>query len=105
MRLKGKETGVYLGEVMKKVFSERWEEHLKKLLGGDPETLDYCAQRLKQNLDFYPLVHTLCLVTGQKFDLEEKDKLKAADKWLEWYGENKESLAWSKDTEVWRVKS
>lgn len=101
--LKDKETKVYLKSVMEKLFRERWEKHLKGLLGGDDETLALCAKHLAGNLDMFPLLHTLCLVTGRKFDLEEEDPAKAADKWLMWYEENKSRLEWDSERGEWKV--
>ena len=100
--LKGKETKVYLKSVMEKVFRARWEKHYKGLLNGDRETLDLCARHLTENLDLFPLLHTLCLITGQKFDLEEKEPAKAADQWLVWFQEQKKSLNWDKEDGLWR---
>lgn len=102
--LKGKETRVYLEEVMKKLFVERWEKNLKKLLTGDAETLDYCASQLKSNLDFFPLLHTLCLITGRRDDLEHKEAAKAADAWVTWFQENRSRLQWDKSLELWKVQ-
>ncbi len=101
-RLKGASTKVYLRDVMRKVFPDRWEEHLNSLLSGDRETLDFCARQLTKSLDFFPLLHTLCLVTGQRFDLQEKDRAKAADAWLCWYEENRDRLSWDPRQELWR---
>lgn len=99
--LKGKETGVYLASVMQKVFRTDWEKHLKCLLTGDRDTLDTCAKHLARNLDLFPLLHTLCLVTDRRYDLEVKDPVKAADRWVTWYSENEASLVWDGDREVW----
>ena len=101
--LKGKETRVYLQSVMKKLFQERWEDSYKKLLAGDRDTLDYCASQLKINLDYFPLLHTLCLITARRDDLEEKEPVKAADSWITWYSENKGSLVWDKPMGLWKV--
>jgi len=101
-RLKGASTKVYFRSVMRKLFPDGWEERLNKLLSGDRETLDACAGQLTRNLDFFPLLHTLCLITGQRFDLQEKDRAKAADAWLCWYEENRERLSWDPRQELWR---
>lgn len=103
-RMSGAPTKVYLRKTMTKLFRNRWEEHLTKLLSGDRETLDLCAQHLKGNLDFFPLLHTLCLVTGQQFDLKDKNHVRAADSWMCWFDENKERLAWNLELEHWEVK-
>ncbi len=103
-RLSGTSTKVYFRNVMQKLFRERWEDHLKKLLGGDRETLDLCAAHLTKNLDFFPLLHTLCLVTGQRFDLNEKDRSRAADLWVCWYNEGRDRLEWNAKEEHWQVK-
>jgi len=104
-RLKGASTKVYFRNVMKKLFPDRWEEHLDKLLSGDRGTLDSCAEQLTKNLDFFPLLHTLCLVTGQRFDLQEKDRARAADAWLCWFEENRDRLQWDPAQELWRPKA
>lgn len=103
-RFKGVSTKVYLKNVMLKLFRSRWEDHLRKLLGGDRATLDLCASSLSANLDFFPLLHTLCLITGRRFDLDEKDPLHAADKWICWFETNKSLLAWNVGEEIWQVK-
>lgn len=104
-KLGGKSTNVYLKSVMQKLFRDKWSTHLDKLLSGDRATLDLCAENLSHNLDFFPLLHTLCLVTGQRFDLNEKDHAKAADAWICWYEDNRQRLAWNRDDGVWRVPS
>jgi hypothetical protein len=104
-RLERSNTKVYLSGVMQKLFRSKWEEHLKKLLTGDRATLDLCAQQLSQNLDFFPLLHTLCLITGKRYDLDAKDHVKAADQWVCWFGENKDRLAWDGDHEIWKTKA
>ncbi len=102
-RLRGASTKVYFRSVIQKIFPKpQREEHLEKLLGGDRETLDACARHLSKNLDFFPLLHTLCLVTGQRFDLQVKDPAKAADAWLCWFGENRDRLVWDPKQELWR---
>jgi len=101
--LKAKETKVYLQSVMQKVFRNKWEEYLEKLLAGDRKVLDLCANQHTKNLDFFPLLHTLCLITGRKDDLDEKDPARAADRWLTWYSENRDRLAWSKESETWNA--
>ena len=103
--LKAKETKVYLKSVMEKLFRTKWEKHYKGLLAGNRETLDLCASHLNKNLDLFPLLHTLCLITGQKFDLEEKDPAKAADLFLVWFEENKGKLKWDKEWGSWKVKA
>lgn len=102
--LKLKETRVYLQSVMRKIFQSGWEDHLKKLLTGDRVTLDLCAKQLTKNLNFFPLLHTLCLVTGRRDDLDEKDPAKAADHWLTWYSEHQDHLVWDPSAEIWRVE-
>jgi hypothetical protein len=102
-KMSGQPTKVYLKSVMQKIFREKWATHLDKLLSGDRATLDLCAQHLSKHLDFFPLLHTLCLVTGQKHDLNEKDHAKAADAWLVWYADNKSRLEWNADDEVWKA--
>ncbi len=104
-RMSGKATNVYFKSVMQKVFREKWAQHLDRLLSGDAATLAICADNLSHNLDFFPLLHTLCLVTGQKFDLGAADHARAADAWLCWYEENRERLAWSADDGHWGVKA
>ncbi len=101
-RLKEASTKVYFRSVMRKLFADQWEEHLGKLLAGDRQTLDACAAHLTKNLDFFPLLHTLCLITGRRFDLDEKDRAKAADAWLCWYEENRDRLVWDAQQEIWR---
>lgn len=96
-------TQVYIKSVMQKLFQEHWSDYSQKLFSGDRTTLDLCVNYLAKNLDFFPLLHTLCLVTGQKFDLDQKDPVKAADAWLCWFSENKSRLAWDKEQELWRV--
>jgi hypothetical protein len=103
-KLSGQNTKVYLKSVMQKLFRDKWAGNLDKLLSGDRATLDTCAAHLSKNLDFFPLLHTLCLVSGQKHDLNEKDHTKAADGWLCWYADNKTQLAWDTDLEHWIVK-
>ena len=102
-QLSKKDTGIYFGEVMKKLFRDEWESHLTQLLAGDRRTLDLCASRLRDHLDFFPLLHTLCLITGRKDDLEEEDPLKAADRWLTWFGEKGEGLAWDMGKGRWTL--
>lgn len=102
-RLHRVSTKVYLKSVMQKVFRDRWEESLKKLLTGDRPTLDFCARQLNKNLDFFPLLHTLCLVTGQKFDLGAEDPAHAADAWLCWFEGNRERLEWNIEEELWKA--
>jgi len=102
-KLSAKSTNVYFKSVMQKVFRDKWSQHLDKLLSGDRATLDLCAESLSHNLDFFPLLHTLCLVTGQKFDLNERDHAKAADAWLCWYDENRQRLSWSAGDGVWQA--
>ncbi len=104
-KLSGQPTKVYLKTVMQKLFRDKWSVHLDKLLGGDRATLDACADQLARNMDFFPLLHTLCLVTGQKFDLDERDHAKAADAWLCWYDENRQRLSWNADDGVWHAPS
>ncbi|MBI2932850.1 MAG: hypothetical protein HYY16_14480 [Planctomycetes bacterium] len=103
-RLSGKTTNMYFRSVMQKVFREKWSHHLERLLSGDIATLDLCAENLSHNLDFFPLLHTVCLVTGQKFDLDEKDHAKAADAWLCWYEEHRGRLGWNVEMGAWQVK-
>jgi hypothetical protein len=103
-KLSGQPTKVYLKSVMQKIFRDKWAANLDKLLAGDRATLDLCAQHLSRHLDFFPLLHTLCLVTGQKHDLNEKDHAKAADGWLVWYADAKANLAWDEEDELWKVK-
>lgn len=102
-KLQGKATNVYFKSVMQKVFRDKWSQHLDKLLSGDRATLDLCADSLSHNLDFFPLLHTLCLVTGQKFDLDQKNHAKAADSWLCWYDEVRQRLTWNGDDGVWHA--
>lgn len=101
-KLSGKSTHMYFKSVMQKVFRDKWSQYLDKLLSGDRPTLDLCAENLSHNLDFFPLLHTLCLITGQKFDLQEKDHTKAADGWLCWFEERREALAWDTAEGVWK---
>ncbi len=103
-KLSGQPTKVYLKSVMQKVFRDKWAANLDKLLTGDRATLDTCAQHLSKNLDFFPLLHTLCLVSGQKHDLNEKDHAKAADGWLIWYADNQGQLTWDAELEHWMAK-
>lgn len=103
-RLREASTKVYFRDVMRKLFQDRWEEGLERLLSGDRRTLELCAERLAKNLDFFPLLHTLCLVTGQRFDLQEKDRTRAADAWICWYQEHRDRLFWDPEREVWRVE-
>ncbi len=102
-KLSAKSTNIYFKSVMQKLFRDQWSQHLDKLLTGDRATLDLCARQLAVNLDFFPLLHTLCLVTGQKFDLDEKDHVKAADAWLCWFDDARPRLAWNADDGVWRA--
>ncbi len=102
-KLSAKSTNIYFKSVMQKLFRDQWSQHLDKLLTGDRTTLELCARQLAVNLDFFPLLHTLCLVTGQKFDLDQKDHVKAADAWLCWFDESRPRLAWNTDDGVWRV--
>ncbi|MBI4564953.1 MAG: hypothetical protein HY716_09710 [Planctomycetes bacterium] len=102
-KLSHQTTKVYLDAVMQKLFKDRWPKQLEALLAGDLGTLDLCAQHLAKNLGFFELLHILCLVTSTRFDLEEKDRVKAADMWLCWYGENKSKLEWDKKDEIWRL--
>ena len=102
-RLRESSTRVYLKNVMEKLFREKWEEHLTKLLAGDRRTLDLCARYLAKNLDFFPLLHTLCLVTSQRFDMTEKERTKAADSWMCWYNQNKDQLVWNIEYERWEM--
>lgn len=104
-KLSGQPTKVYLKTVMQKLFKDKWASNLEKLLAGDRATLETCAQHLAQHLDFFPLLHTLCLITGQKFDLSEKDHAKAADAWLVWFAENKSRITWDDEKELWAVKA
>lgn len=104
-KLSHQPTKVYLNSVMQKLFKEQWARHLNDLLKGDRHTLDLCAQALSKDLSFFPLLHVLCLVTGTKFDLQEKDHVKAADAFLCWYGEHKAKLSWDEKDEVWRALS
>ena len=103
-RLSRKSTKIYLKNVMKKLFSTDWEASLEKLLSGDRETLNFCADCLNENLDFFPLLHTLCLITHQRFDLDETDRTKAADSWVCWYKENKDRLTWDAKGETWVIQ-
>ncbi len=103
-KLSGQPTKVYLKTVMQKLFKDKWSAHLDKLLSGDRPTLDACAEQLTRNLDFFPLLHTLCLVTAQKFDLNEKDHVKAADAWLCWFSDRKADLVWNEEDQVWRAE-
>jgi hypothetical protein len=103
-KLSMKSTHLYFKSVMQKIFREKWSQYLEKLLSGDRATLDTCAAHLSKNLDFFPLLHTLCLVSGQKHDLNEKDHTKAADAWLCWYADNKGQLEWDTELEHWIVK-
>ena len=102
-RLSRKSTKIYLKNVMKKLYSTDWEASLEKLLSGDRQTFDFCARCLGENLDFFPLLHTLCLITHQRFDLEDEDRAKAADAWVCWYNENKNRLIWDLKGEFWTV--
>jgi hypothetical protein len=102
-RLSGASTKVYFRSVMRKLFPDQWEEHLQKLLSGDRATLDFCAEQLTKNLDFFPLLHTLCLVTGRRYDLQAMDRARAADAWLCWYDENRDRLVWDKEQEIWQI--
>lgn len=102
-KLKSANTRVYFRDVMKKLFRSKWEEHLNKLLSGDQETLDLCSKHLESNLDFFPLLHTLCLVTGRRFDLDEKDPSRAGDAWICWYRENRDRLVWDAKKELWKI--
>lgn len=102
-KLSGAPTKVYLKSVMQKLFKDKWSASLDKLLGGDRDTLDACGKMLSRNLDFFPLLHTLCLVTGQKFDLNEKDHAKAADAWLCWFADHRDDLQWDAEDQVWRA--
>src|SRR5262245_2177089 len=103
-KLSGAPTKTYLKSVMQKLFKDKWSLHLDRLLSGDRDTLETCAGQLAKNLDFFPLLHTLCLVTGQRFDLNEKDHVKAADAWLCWFSDHSADLRWDDDEQVWRVK-
>lgn len=103
-QLSKKETGVYFGEVMKKLFREEWESYYTRLLSGDRPTLDLCASRLRSHLDFFPLLHTLCLITGRKDDLEEEDHARAADRWLTWFGEKGDRLIWNGEKGRWTLQ-
>jgi len=96
-------TQVYIRSVMQKLFRENWNEYMQKLFTGDRDTLDRCVTHLSMNLDFFPLLHTLCLVTGQKFDLDQKDPVKAADAWVCWYKESRDRLVWDKELELWKA--
>ena len=100
-KLSGQPTKVYLKSVMQRVFRDKWAANLDKLLTGDRATLDICTQHLSKNLDFFPLLHTLCLVTGQKHDLNEKDHTKAADAWLCWYADHQNQLLWDAELDHW----
>lgn len=100
-KFEGRSTKVYLENVMKKVFPESKEDHLKKLFSGDLDTLDKCAQYIAKHLDYRQLLHTLCLVTGTRFDLEFDNPVKAADRWLTWYELYKDKLVWDKEYERW----
>ena len=103
-KLSHQSTKVYLSSVMQKLFKDKWAEHLDALLRGDRKTLDLCAANLSKDLTFFQLLHVLCLVTGTRFDLQEKDHAKAADMWLVWFGENQANLGWDDAEGVWRVK-
>ncbi len=102
--MSGSSTRVYLRNVMQRVFPGKWSDHLRKLMSGDRATLDLCARHLEKNLDYFPLLHTLCLVTGRRFDLAPGDRFKAADAWVCWYDENKDRLAWDEKEERWTAK-
>ncbi|GEM_PF-7064098 len=102
-RTQPQNTRIYMENVMQRVFRRNVPDHLAKLLSGDRETLEKCAEFLSKNLDFHQLLHTLCLITGQRFDLEERDQAKAADAWVCWWQENKERLAWSAENERWAI--
>lgn len=101
--LRKKETRLYVQGVMKKAFRAEWKKHLHGLMDGDAATLGECAQLLSDNLDLFPLLHILCLVTGQKFDLDETDPIRAADRWLTWYHENRGRLQWCSEKEMWSL--
>jgi hypothetical protein len=96
-------TRVYMENVIQKVFRRNVPDHLAKLLAGDRDTLEKCAEFLAKNLDFHQLLHTLCLISGKKFDLEEKDHVKGADAWVCWWEENKEHIAWDAKAERWAL--
>ncbi len=100
-RLEGRSTKVYLENVMKKVFPESEGNHLQDLFSGNKDTLETCAGHLAKHLDYRQLLHTLCLVTGTRFDLEFDNPVKAADRWLTWYETHKESLVWDQEYERW----
>ena len=104
-KVEGQSTGVYLANVMQKVFRKNVPDHLAKLLSGDRETLDRCAEFLAKNLDYQQLLHTVCLITGKKFDLEHKDPVRGADAWVCWWGENKDRLVWNVEQERWSVST
>lgn len=96
-------TRMYMEGAVQRVFRRNVPDHLAKLLSGDRETLEKCATFLAKNLDFFQLTHTLCLVTGRKFDLEEKDHAKAADAWVCWWEEHKDQIVWDPVEEKWIV--
>lgn len=100
-RIEGRSTKVYLENVMKKVFPGAEENRLENLFSGDMETLDLCAAHLAKHLDFRQLLHTLCLVTGTRFDLEMDNPVKAADRWLTWFEMYRDKLVWNKEFEHW----
>jgi len=103
-KLSHQSTRVYLNSVMQKLFKDKWSQYLDSLLHGDRATLDLCAAQLSKDLSFFQLLHVLCLVTGTRFDLNEKDHAKAADLWLVWYGENKANLDWDEAEGSWKLK-
>lgn len=104
-KIQGNSTRIYMENVMQKVFRRDVEGRLAKLLAGDRETLDHCAGFLAKNLDYFQLLHTLCLVTGTRFDLESPDPTKAADAWVCWWQENHDKLEWDSGAERWKVRA
>jgi len=102
-KVEARSTRVYMENVMQKVFHRNVDDHLSKLLAGDRETFDRCAAFLAKNLDYFQLLHTLCLVTGTRFDLEKSDPIKAADAWVCWWQENKDRIVWDAEAERWKT--
>lgn len=102
-KIEGSSTRVYMEHVMKKVFHGEVTDRLDRLFSGDRETLQECATYLSKKLDYHQLLHTLCLVTGTRFDLEHEDRVRAADGWICWYEENKDRLVWDEAHQRWKV--
>lgn len=102
-KIDAQDTRLYMESAIQRVFRRNVPDHLAKLLGGDRETLEKCAEFLAKNLGFHQLLHTLCLVTGKRFDLDERNHVKAADAWVCWWEENKDRLAWDAEDGRWAV--